>query len=81
MPPEELLHLLRKRPFVPFRIHLTDGTVFEIRHPEMVMPGVRTAIIGVPADPLVPLYARTEVVSLLHIVRLEPLDSTSTAAS
>ena len=25
---------LRQRPFTPFRIRLTDGTIHEIRHPE-----------------------------------------------
>ncbi len=29
MKPEELYHLLHKRPFEPFRIHLTDGRVFD----------------------------------------------------
>jgi len=34
MPLEEILALLRTRPFVPFRIHLLDGTTYDVRHPE-----------------------------------------------
>lgn len=80
MPPEELLALVRRRPFVPFRIHLTDGTVYEVRHPELVMPGRRAAIIGFPADPDEPLYQRHETVALIHIVRLEPLEASAPSA-
>jgi hypothetical protein len=34
MRPEELTELLRVRPFVPLRIHLTDGQSYEIHHPD-----------------------------------------------
>ena len=31
MPPLELFQALRKRPFTPFAIHVSDGTVYEVR--------------------------------------------------
>jgi hypothetical protein len=62
MPPSDLLAMIRKRPFVPFRMHLSDGTVYEIHRPEMVMPTE-------------PLYTRTQTVAMRHVVRLVPLDS------
>ena len=37
MRPEELRELLATRPFVPLRIHLTDGKSFDIRHPDNVL--------------------------------------------
>ena len=37
-----------KRPFEPFRIEVSDGTVYEIRHPELVMVGLGSLIIGIP---------------------------------
>ncbi len=49
MAPEELLTAIRERPFQPFRVALTDGRVFEVHHPEMVLSGRRSAIIGIPA--------------------------------
>jgi hypothetical protein len=73
MPPEELLRYLQRRPFESFRIHLTDGTAYEVRHPEMVLPALLTAEIGLPQNPAVPIAARIVTVSLAHIVRLEPL--------
>ena len=75
MSPSELLPLIRRRPFIPFRIHLSDGVVYEIHHPEMVMIGVASATIGFPEREEVPIYTRTEIIALRHIVRLEPLQS------
>ena len=74
MPPEDLLEAVRRRPFVPFRLCLTDGQSYEIRHPELVLPGRRTTTVGLPSDADVPLYEHTVVVDLIHIVRLEPID-------
>ena len=70
---EDLLQFIRQRPFIPFRLVTTDGTGYEIRHPEMLMPGRRLAIVGLPNDPAVPAFDRTVAVSLLHVQRLEPL--------
>jgi len=74
MPLEGILTLLRRRPFVPFRVFLTDGASYEVHHPELLMPGARSITIGIPADPTVPVYARTEIVALVHVVRLEPFE-------
>jgi hypothetical protein len=80
MPPAELLQLLRRRPFVPFRIHLDEGTTYEVRHPELVMVSVGAAIVGFP-DPSHPgMYTSHEIVSLRHIARLEPLEAPTASA-
>ena len=34
---DEVAAKLRKSPFVPFRLYISDGGVFDIRHPEMMM--------------------------------------------
>ena len=48
MLPEELRGLLQQRPFIPFRIHLDDNRVFEVRQPDLVLLGRRVAVLGVP---------------------------------
>jgi hypothetical protein len=59
------------RPFEPFRIVTTDGTIYEIRHLVLVSPS--TAVIGFP-DPAQPgVLARYDIVSLRRILRLEQL--------
>jgi hypothetical protein len=74
MAPEDLLEVLRERPFRPFRMHLTDGRTIDIHHPELVLPGRGTAIIGIPAPgEQDPLYQTTMRLDLLHIFTLEPL--------
>ena len=73
MAPEELVAAVRRRPFVPFRIALTEGTTYEVRHPELCMVGRRSAVIGLssPSD-AEGLFDRSVTVDLLHIVQIEP---------
>ena len=73
MPPSELLEALRVRPFVPFRLHVSEGATYEIRHPEMMLVGIASVIIAIPADPATPYYQRTETVAARHIIRIVPL--------
>jgi hypothetical protein len=78
MPPQDLLQAVRRRPFVPFRLHVSDGTVYDVRHPELLMVAVASAVVGVPSTGLpLPQVERYEVVDLRHIVRLEPLEATA----
>jgi hypothetical protein len=79
MRPEEVIELLRKRPFVPLRIHLTGGETFDIRHPELVLVLRGRVDIGVGSDPTSGVLDRVEHCSLLHIVRIEELHSPSQA--
>jgi hypothetical protein len=78
MPPQDLLQTLRKRPFEPFRIIVSDGTTYDVAHPELVMVGIGSGIVGLPApNQAGPFYERHETVNLRHVVRLVP----ATAAS
>lgn len=74
MRPDDVLTWTRAVPFRPFRIVLNSGRSYEIRHPEMVRLTRSTAFIflsdGEPAEP----YERVEMISLLLMERLEPLD-------
>ncbi len=72
---EDLRDRLRERPFRPFRLVLTEGTVYEVRHPELFMLGKRSVVIGLPGHPAETVYERTTMVDLFHIVRLEPLEA------
>jgi hypothetical protein len=42
--PDELLTWVRGTPFVPFRIRLKDGRVYDIRHPQSLKVG-RTSLV------------------------------------
>lgn len=49
MDPNEILKLIRQRPFEPFKIRLLDGQEHQIRHPEMALVGKRHLFVGLYA--------------------------------
>lgn len=76
MRPEDLRELLRQRPFQSFSIYLTDGTVYRIRHPDQAAVSRSTVLVGfrVSPDPDA-LMDPVVTISLLHIIRFEPIIS------
>jgi hypothetical protein len=76
---EGVLAWLRATPFAPFRLCLNSGRTYDIRHPEMLRVGRSIvnvySFVGDPADP----YERMEMVSLLLIERIEPLEARTQA--
>jgi hypothetical protein len=76
MVPDELRDLLKQQPFEPFRIVLTDGTTYEIRHPDLLWVGLRTAYVGLTGQAAQTYFERSVRIDLLHIIRIEPLTTT-----
>lgn len=73
---EDILAFTRAHPFRPFVIELTNGERYEIRHPDMIVPTLGMATIGVPAPGAVADAAdRVVHVSLAHIVKAEYVPS------
>jgi len=79
--PEELVQLLRRRPFIPLRLHTTDGQTYDIRHPDNVIVLRSRVDIGVMPDPGTGVVERVEYCSLLHIVRVEELHTASSSGN
>lgn len=77
MVPEELRDALRQQPFEPFRLVMTDGAGYEIRHPDLLWIGQWSAMVGLTGDPGKTFYERSVKVDLSHVIRLEPLASSS----
>jgi hypothetical protein len=75
MAPEELRDALRQQPFEPFRLVMTDGDGYEIRHPDLLLVGRRSATVGLTGQPGRTFYERTVKVDLLHVIRIEPLEA------
>ncbi|HWG46108.1 MAG TPA: hypothetical protein VN688_25325 [Gemmataceae bacterium] len=75
---EEFMQLLRVRPFVPLRLHMTDGQTYDIRHPDLVIVLQSRAVIGIAPNPTTGVVERTEHLSLFHIVRVEELQTSGT---
>lgn len=72
--------LLAARPFQPFRLVMSSGVAYEVRHPEMAFLS-RTAIYVADdvADDGVP--AEFRICSFLHVSAIEPLSPSSTGAA
>jgi len=74
MTDEDLKTVVRRQPFEPFRLTLTTGATFDIRHPELIMVGRRAAVIGLTDDPNSLSFDRTVKVDLFHVVGIEDID-------
>jgi hypothetical protein len=74
MTAEELIELLEDRPFTPLRIHLADGRIREIRHPEMALVSDSHVAIGIPRDDGSKVATRMTFCSMVNIVEVEPFD-------
>ena len=72
---QRLVRYVSAEPFRPFRISMSSGQVFEIRHPEMISVGRTTAHIYtyLSEDPE-HSNQREHEVSLLLMESVEPLD-------
>jgi hypothetical protein len=67
-------------PFRPFQIHLSDGTIYDVDHPEMVMVGRSSAMVFFPPKDLEPpAFDRYEAVALSHIARMVPVETAATS--
>jgi hypothetical protein len=66
--------LLTQRPFKPFRIVMSSGEAYEVRHPEMAMLTRSDLLVGINVTEGVP--AEFRICSLLHVTAVEPANST-----
>jgi hypothetical protein len=71
--------LLKQQPFKPFRVVMSSGQTYEVRHPEMAMLTRTDLLVGVGGkdDEVPPEF---KICSLLHVTAIEPLTSATTGA-
>jgi len=73
MRPIDLRSHLQTQPFRPFRVHLSNGASYDVRHPElMVVSRTEVAIAANPGEDELP--ERLVYCDPLHITHIEPLD-------
>ena len=72
--------LLAQKPFKPFRLVMSSGQTYEVRHPEMTLLTATDLVVGIDeTDDGVP--AEFKICSLLHVTSVEPLSSTAAEPS
>ena len=71
--------LLHEKPFRPFRLVMSSGQTYEVRHPEMAWLTRSDILVGI-GDTRDGIPARFKICSLLHVTAIEPLEPTATEA-
>ncbi len=73
MSPDGIRKLLRQQPFKPFRLVMSSGKEYEIRHPEMAMLLQNDILVGVDiTDNGMP--AEFDICPLLQVASIEPFN-------
>ncbi len=73
-------NLLAEQPFKPFRLVMSSGQTYEVRHPEMALVTKSDILVGIDIeDDGVP--AEFKICSMLHVTAVEPLEARSNGTS
>jgi hypothetical protein len=72
MRPAEVLKLLRRAPFEPFAIFLSDGSRYEVRHPDQVILTPRAIYVGIAGNGRSTVAQDVVICDLVHVTRLVP---------
>ena len=78
MRPTEIDAYMRQRPFMPFRMHFSDDSHYDVRHPEMLLVSQRSLALTIYGHPGAKLAERIVVCDPVHVTRLEQIDGTGT---
>jgi hypothetical protein len=71
----DLLEVLTRQPFRPFRLYVSDGAVYVIHHPDLLWVSPTAALIGVKEGPEPgPAIDQFKIVDLDHVTRVEHLE-------
>jgi hypothetical protein len=70
--------LLSARPFQPFRLVMSSGQTYDVRHPEMAMLMKTDLLVGTDEEEGLP--TRYKICSLLHVTAVEPLPAAAPRA-
>ena len=68
--------LLTQRPFRPFRLVMSSGQTYEVRHPEMAWLTRTDILVGI-GETDENVHAEFKICSLLHVTAVEPLAAAS----
>jgi hypothetical protein len=68
---------MRGQPFVPKRIFVSDGSQYDVHHPDMCMIGLASIVVGIVTDPGSPYYEQAVRIDNRHVTRILPLPITA----
>lgn len=71
---QKFRELLATRPFQPFRLVMSSGKEYEVRHPEMALLTRSDLLIGV-GESDEGVAAEFRICALLHVASVEPIST------
>ena len=76
MAPQDILRHLKRTPFRPFRLFVSDGATFDVPDPFIVQIELTQVAVGVDFDDETGLPRKSVYLAPNHVTRVEPLDDT-----
>jgi hypothetical protein len=76
----EELESVTRRPFQPFRLVMSSGQTYDVRHPEMALLKRTDLLVGID-ETREGVPASFKICSLLHITAVEPLGTAPTGST
>ena len=73
MRPDDIRAHLRREPFQPIRVYISDGSKYEVRHPELMLVTRTEVVIAIdPGDDQIPDHK--VFCDPVHITQIEPVN-------
>lgn len=69
----EINTLLRRRPFMPFRLHVTGDVHYDVRNPEMAVCGMSVFFLGQRRNVASEYFDELILVAIRHVTHIEPI--------
>ncbi len=73
MAPQDILRQLKQTPFKPFRLHISDGSAYDVLDPFMARVELTQLWVGVKIDDETGLPLKSVYLAPNHVTRIEPL--------
>ena len=67
MSPIEIRQILLRQPFMPSRIHMSDGRTFDVKHPDAAATTKNAIYLVIDHDPSTGEVTEREVLGMLHV--------------
>ena len=74
MRPIEIEAQLKQQPFVPFRMHFSDGSHYDVRHPETMLVTQRVLVLSIYGRRNSEMPERAVMCDPMPVTRLEQMD-------
>lgn len=81
MPPQEIKKVLVEKPFIPFRLYVSDGSSYDVLDPADAYVDMLYVSVGLEPDAESGLFRRSVRISPNHVTRILPLPELRKSAS